>query len=115
MSSIPDRFESEERGRQLVSDSGSHRLLQKRAALQRLRELQTPAVEALAQAIEAEERQLSRKGEVVGLGPDHAVCLRAATSVFDRTGMGPTSSTDLNVQASMHLMELIQQLDGEQP
>jgi hypothetical protein len=29
--------------------------------------------------------------------------------------MGPTSSTDVNVQASVHLMELIQQLDGEQP
>jgi len=55
-------------------------------------------VEALAQAIEAEEQQLARNGEVIGLGPDHAVRLRAATSVLDRTGMGPTSSTDVNVQ-----------------
>ena len=85
----------------------------KRAALERLRELQTPAVEALAQAIHAEEQQLARNGEVTGLGPDHAVRLRAATSVLDRTGIGPTSSTDVNVQASVHLMELIAQLDGQ--
>ena len=87
----------------------------RRAALERLRELQTPAVEALSQAIEAEEQQLARSGEVIALGPDHAVRLRAATSVLDRTGMGPTSSTDVNVQASVHLMELIAQLDDDQP
>ena len=30
----------------------------------------------------------------------------------DRTGMGPSSSTDVTVSASLHLMELIQELDG---
>lgn len=45
----------------------------KRKALERLKELQAPAVEVLAQAIDAEEQQLNRKGEVIGLGPDHAV------------------------------------------
>jgi hypothetical protein len=94
------------------SDIASVEIL-RRAALERLRALQTPAVEALAQAIQAEERQLSRKGEVVGIGPDHAVRLRAATSVLDRTGMGSTSSTDVNIQASVHLMELIAQLDAD--
>ncbi len=69
-------------------------------------------MEALAQAIEADEQQLNRKGEVIGLGPDHAVRLRAATTVLDRTGMGPSSSTDVTVTASIHLMELIQELDG---
>jgi hypothetical protein len=50
---------------------------------------------------------------VVALGPDHAVRLRGATSVLDRTVMGPTSSTDVNVQASVHLMELIKELDEQ--
>ena len=71
-------------------------------------------MDALAQLIEGDEQQLNRKGEVIGLGPDHAVRLRAATSVLDRTGMGPMSSTDVSVRASVHLMELIAQLDGEQ-
>jgi hypothetical protein len=35
-------------------------ILPKRAALERLRELQTPAVETLAQAIAAEEQQRAR-------------------------------------------------------
>jgi hypothetical protein len=72
-------------------------------------------VDALAQAIQAEEQQLNRRGEVIGLGPEHAVRLRAATSVRGRTGMGPTSSTEVSLTASVHLMELIAQLDGEQP
>lgn len=83
-----------------------------RVAKQRLLALQPPAVDALAEALEADTQQLNRRGEVIGLGPDHAVRIRAATSVLDRTGMGPSSSTDVTVSASLHLMELIQELDG---
>ena len=84
----------------------------KRKALERLKELQGSAVEVLAQAIDAEEQQLNRKGEVIGLGPDHAVRLRAATAVLDRTGMGPHQGIDVNVQASLHLASLIATLDA---
>jgi hypothetical protein len=38
--------------------------------------------------------------------------IRAAMSVLDRTGMGPSSSTEVTVSASLHLMELIRDLDG---
>ena len=69
-------------------------------------------MEALAEALDAESRQLNRRGHVIDIGPDHAVRIRAATSVLDRTGMGPSSSTDVTVSASLHLMELIQELDG---
>ena len=84
----------------------------KRKALERLKELQGSAVEVLAQAIDAEEQQLDRKGEVIGLGPDHAVHLRAATAVLDRTGMGPHQGIDVNVKASLHLASLIATLDA---
>ena len=84
----------------------------KRKALERIKELQTPAVEVLAQAIDAEEQQLDRKGQVIGLGPDHAVRLRAATAVLDRTGMGPHQGMDVNVKASLHLASLIATLDA---
>ena len=83
-----------------------------RSANQRLLALQPPAVDALAEALDADTHQLNRRGEVIGLGPDHAVRIRAATPVLDRTGMGPSSSTDVTVSASLHLMELIQELDG---
>ena len=52
-------------------------------------------------------------GDVVEVGPDHAVQLRAATTVLDRTGMGPTSTAELNVSASLHLAALIAELDGD--
>jgi hypothetical protein len=84
----------------------------KRKALERLKELQAPAVEVLARAIDAEDQQLNRKGEVIGLGPDHAVRLRAATAVLDRTGMGPHQGIDLNVKASLHFASLIAALDA---
>jgi hypothetical protein len=69
-------------------------------------------VDALAEALDAETNQLNHRGEVIGLGPDHAVRIRAATSVLDRTGMGPSSSTDVTISASLHLMQLIEELDG---
>ena len=65
-----------------------------------------------ADAIGAEGQQLDRKGGGIGLGPDHAVHLRAATVVLDRTGMGPPSNTNVNVTASQHLADLIAELDG---
>ena len=83
-----------------------------RSANQRLLALQPPAVDALAEALDAHTAQLNRRGEVVGLGPDHAVRIGPATSVLDRTGIGPSSSTDVTVSASLHLMELIEELDG---
>lgn len=67
---------------------------------------------AIAEAIEADGRQLDRHGEIVALGPNHAIRLRAATAVLDRTGMGPTSSTNINLAALQHLAELIAELDG---
>jgi hypothetical protein len=84
----------------------------KRRAQERLRALQFPAIDALADAIGAEGQQLGRKGEVIGIGPDHVVRLRAATVVLDRTGMGPTSISNVNLTASQHLADLIAELDG---
>jgi hypothetical protein len=84
----------------------------KRKALERLRELQVPAVRSLADAIDADAHQLDRRGGIITLGPDHAVRLRAALAVLDRTGMGPTSHTNVNVAASQHLADLIAELDG---
>ena len=51
-----------------------------RSANQRLLALQPPAVDALAEALDADTHQLNRRGEVVGLGPDYAVRIRAATA-----------------------------------
>lgn len=66
----------------------------------------------LARGLDADERQLGRKGEVIGLGPDHGIRLRAATTVLDRTGMGPTSTAEVSVTASLHLAALIAELDA---
>ena len=76
-------------GSNVCSTHGGSAPQVKRRAEERLRELQFPAIAALAGAIDAEGQQLNRKGEVVGLGPDHAVRLRAATVVLDRTGARP--------------------------
>lgn len=48
-------------------------------AQQRLLVLQPPAVDAPAEALNADTHQLNRRGEVIGLGPDHGVQIRAAT------------------------------------
>ena len=99
-------------GSNVCSTHGGSAPQVKRRAEERLRELQFPAIDALAGAIGAEGRQLDRKGEVIGLGPDHAVRLRAATVVLDRTGLGPSSTSNVNVSASQHLADLIAELDG---
>jgi hypothetical protein len=84
----------------------------RRKAEERLRELQVPAVHALSDALAADVRQLDRKGEVVVLGPDHANRTRASTAILDRTGLGPSSSSDVTVTASVHLAALIATLDA---
>jgi hypothetical protein len=70
-------------------------------------------VAAIAQAIDAEQNRVGRDGEVIGVGPDHAVRLRAATTVLDRTGMGPTSTSQVNLGGSERLAALIAELDGD--
>jgi hypothetical protein len=85
----------------------------KRRAEERLRELQFPALSSLADAIVADAHQLDRRGGIITLGPDHAVRLRAATVVLDRTGLGPSSTSNVNVTASQHLADLIAELDGK--
>lgn len=87
----------------------------KAKAAERLAALQDPAVTALAQAMDADSVQLDRKGNVRTLGPDHAARTRAATAVLDRTGLGPSSQTEVQVHASVHLHTLIEALDREPP
>jgi hypothetical protein len=85
----------------------------KRKAEERLRALQPPAIRALEDAVtQADVRQLDRRGNVVTVGPDHRARVSAATVVLDRTGMGPSSSQDVTVTASVHLAALIATLDA---
>ena len=84
----------------------------RRAAARRLEELQPPAIDAYERALAAEVRQLDRRGEIRILGPDHPAQIRAATTVLDRTGMGPSSTSNVNLQAGERLAALIAVLDG---
>jgi hypothetical protein len=99
-------------GSNVCSTHGGSAPQVKRRAEERLRELQSPAVSSLADAIVADSHQLDRRGGIITLGPDHAVRLRAALAVLDRTGLGPTSNTNVNLSASQHLADLIAELDG---
>ena len=80
-------------------------------AAERLYALQPPATDALARALDAQQRQLDRRGEVVTIGPDSSAQIRAAAVVLDRTGLGPSSTANVNVQASERLAALIAELD----
>lgn len=82
----------------------------KRKAAERLAALQDPAVDALQRSLEAQTRQLDRKGRVRTLGDDHAAQTRAATVVLDRTGLGPSQTVD--VRAGERLAALIAEVDS---
>jgi hypothetical protein len=99
-------------GSNVCSTHGGSAPQVKRRAEERLRELQFPAVSSIADAIVADTHQLDRRGGIIKLGPDHAVRLRAALAVLDRTGLGPSSSANVTVTASQHLADLIAELDG---
>jgi hypothetical protein len=60
------------------------------------------------------QRQLDRHGLVVDVGPDHAIRVRTAQTILDRTGLGPSQTTTVNVAASQRLVELMAELDGPQ-
>jgi ethanolamine utilization microcompartment shell protein EutL len=83
----------------------------KRKAAERLAALQDPAVDALHRSLEAQTRQLDRKGRVRVLGDDHPTQIRAATAVLDRTGLGPSQTVD--VRAGERLASLIAEVDAE--
>lgn len=72
--------------------------------------LQFPAIAAIQGALNAE------RAIVVGGGiehdEDHPTRLRAATAVLDRTGLGPTSKQEVQVEASEQLGAILTALDG---
>jgi hypothetical protein len=74
----------------------------KAKAEERLRALQDPAITAIEEAFDAEV-----KGEV-----DYATRLRAAQTVLDRTGLGPTSKQEVTLTAQEQLAQIIGALDG---
>jgi hypothetical protein len=82
------------------------------AADKRLEALQHPAIAALDGALQADSVHVTRDGDVITTGPDHAVRIRAATSVLDRSGMGPTTKQEIAVDASVRFLGLIQELDA---
>lgn len=81
---------------------------------ERLRALQPPAVIRLEDGLNAIQRQLDRHGLVVDVGPDHAIRVRAATAILDRTGMGPSQSVNVSHEASQRFVALLQELDEPQ-
>ena len=81
---------------------------------ERLRALQPSAVVRLEEALDAVQRQLDRHGLVVEVGPDHAIRVRTAQTILDRTGLGPSQRIDVNNEASEHLVELMTALDGKE-
>ena len=83
-------------------------------ANERLRALQPAAVIRLQEALDAIQRQLDRHGLVADVGPDHAIRVRAAKEILDRTGMGPQSRQDVNLVASEHLVDLLRELDSRE-
>lgn len=68
----------------------------------------------LEEALDAIVRQLDRHGLVVDVGPDHAIRVRAAKEILDRTGMGPQVTQQVNVAASEPLVKLMRELDGRE-
>lgn len=74
----------------------------KAAAAERLRLLQDPAIVAIGDALDA-----YRDGEA-----DYATRLRAATAVLDRTGLGPTSKQEVELDVKEQLGAFLTQLDG---
>lgn len=70
----------------------------KAAAAERLKEMQHPAIEALAAALTANKEDAA----------DHAVRSRTGLAILDRTGLGPHST--VNVEGS--LGERLAALDG---
>ena len=81
------------------------------AAAARLVALQSPAVNALEEALQSEQRTLDRRGNVQTLGPDTAGRTRAAIAILDRTGLGPSSTTNVSVEAGERLAQLMSLLD----
>jgi hypothetical protein len=83
----------------------------RKAAAERLKELQHPAIERLEEALDADARTVTKRGEILTVGPDHANRIRAATVVLDRTGLGPTHTANVNVEAGERLLGLMRELD----
>jgi hypothetical protein len=86
----------------------------RRRADERLRDLQPSAVIRLEEALGAVQRQLDRHGLVVDVGPDHAIRVRTAQAILDRTGMGPSQRIDVNNPAGERLLALMRELDGRE-
>ena len=58
------------------------------------------------------ERRALALLEAVFAVPGHAASYDCCTVVLDRTGLGPASTSNVNVPASQHLADLIAELDG---
>jgi hypothetical protein len=86
----------------------------RRRADERLRDLQPSAVLRLQEALDAIQRQLDRHGLVVDVGPDHAIRVRTAQAILDRTGMGPSKRIDVNDQAGERLLALMRELEDRE-
>jgi hypothetical protein len=85
-----------------------------KAAAERLKELQFPAIVAIEDALDADAYYVVRNGDSSSVEekPDHPTRLRAATAVLDRTGLGPTSKQEVSLEASDQLAQVLTALDG---
>jgi hypothetical protein len=81
-------------------------------ANERLANLQHPAIDALDRALGKRDIRVDRFGNLIDAGDDATAQTRAAVAVLDRTGMGPSSTVDVNADASVRLLALIHELDG---
>lgn len=82
-----------------------------KAAAERLKELQYPAITAIEGALEANRGYITKDGDV-HTEADHPTRLRAATAVLDRTGLGPTTKQEVEHSASAQLGQILTALDG---
>ncbi len=101
------------KGAEVCPSHGGNSLGTRERAEAKLVELQLKAAHAYEKAMEtAELRQLDRFGNVRRIGPDHKLRIQAADSVLDRSGMGSKRGLDVDVDVSVHFMQLIAELDN---
>jgi hypothetical protein len=79
------------------------------AIMRRMETMREPATVVISEAMHAEKVALDKHGEVVVMGPDHAMRMKAAESVLDRTGIA--AQKDVNIDVSMHFAAIVAELD----
>lgn len=100
-------------GAEVCKSHGGSSIGTREKAEAKLVSLQAKAASTYEKAMEeAELRQLDRFGNVRRIGPDYKLRIQAADAVMDRTGMGAKKGLDVDVDVSVHFMQLIAELDN---